>query len=223
VSSSASLGFNSSSSSKQQQQQLLKLLRSPGAGFSDARLEKGLSRWIRDAPDWFAVRALYDRWSGRMNIVNLSLAVARLGDLTSYNHAQMMKQEASAFKAFFAQLLLSVKKKIPAVDAKTGVLLLHALAVLHQNTLVRPDEQLIQAALQYMRPYTSALQPKEVCSLLWSLQKLQAGQGAGRFLEGLFRVSEPLLGQADTDGVAVMLYSAGKLRVSLGSSKGHII
>jgi hypothetical protein len=196
------------------------LLRGPGSGFQDPRLESAISRWVLEAPDWFTVRTLYLRWQGRLNVVNLAVMFHQLARLTNHQHRVMQPEERQAFELFCGQLTRQVQQRAATLDGRTAVGLLQSAALLvrhqahprHQASLVTLSKGLQEAVVEYSAPFLPTLDTKQLGSLVWSLGVLRSAPGDA-WCHQLFEELQQRLPRMTGDNLAVVLYGLSGLQV----------
>lgn len=93
-------------------------------------MELAVSRWVKEAPDWFAVQRIFQRQQHRLNIIHVACILNKLASFVHTTNRRMLRTERSAFILFVSQLTAHGKQVAAGVDTITVSSLLHALAKL---------------------------------------------------------------------------------------------
>eukprot|EP00878_Enallax_costatus_P006740 GHUV01007066.1.p1 GENE.GHUV01007066.1~~GHUV01007066.1.p1 ORF type:complete len:895 (+),score=228.55 GHUV01007066.1:350-2686(+) len=184
---------------------LASLLQGPAANFRDPRFEMAISRWVKEAPDWFKVRTVFERFSWRFNIVNLSCTLQKLTTLLQpLTVKRPLRAEQKALRQFLREVLKAVGEMMPSVDAGTGVALLLSYSRLLQTRQVRTNPQLVDSLLEHMRPQLGSLQPQQLAGCVWALKGLQHTP-SDDWMDELYAQSEGFISRLRPDEIAVVL------------------
>lgn len=115
---------------------LTALRRSRGNGFAHAPSEAGLSARIASAPEWFALRRIFEASQQRLNIVHIAALMTRLARLLTSPPRMLMVEERAALGKFVRALQAHGLGLVAGVDGGTAVALLHSMAELQRDMRV---------------------------------------------------------------------------------------
>eukprot|EP00879_Flechtneria_rotunda_P029021 GHRR01031276.1.p1 GENE.GHRR01031276.1~~GHRR01031276.1.p1 ORF type:complete len:634 (+),score=214.94 GHRR01031276.1:459-2360(+) len=186
---------------------LLQMQRGPATNFKDSRFEMALSRWIKEAPDWFKVRTVFERFGWRFNIVNLSCTLNKLADLVvPIRNRPMLRTEELALKAFTTKVLQQTGRMLPAVDAGTAVSILLSLARLNgAGKESHQSREVIATVMERMRPHLSTLQPDQLAGAFWALRRLKHSP-SDEWCAAMFEQTHQLVQQLKAEKLALLLW-----------------
>ncbi|KAF8066331.1 TBC2 [Scenedesmus sp. PABB004] len=206
---------------------LLWVQRGPAANFRDPGFERALSRWIKEAPDWFKVRSVFERYAWRLNVVSLACCLARLAQLLEpFAGRRLLRKENAALQAFLGEVLAATAALLPSVDGATGAALLTSVARLQAAGKLERAGEFVDSLLLHMQHQLAGLSPRHLAGTLWALGRLQH-RPSDAWLAALYADTQPTLAALRGDEVAVLLRGLSAVRAApppqawLGALLGH--